>query len=123
MENKKIKQFLIENTIFFIVFNLIRYFFIDFRTLKICLYLLIILFVSYRNLAYISSVKINKIRHYTFFVILLCLMFEISKKISYIIGILRRYDDVPFLIGLSVSSVAILLYFLLLLIISKLIYK
>lgn len=114
MENKKNIRMLIENIIFFVFFYAVGFLFADFRTLKICLFLVLILLISYRNMHYIGSINSNKIKHYIFFVISLCILFEASKTISHFIGILPRYDDIPFLIGFAVSSVAIALYFLLL---------
>jgi hypothetical protein len=114
MENNKNIKMLLENTVFFVFFYAIGFLFADFRFLKICLFFVLILLISYRNMIYISSLNSNKIKHYIFFVISLSIMFEASKIISYFIGILPRYNDIPFLIGFTVSSVAIIFYFLLL---------
>ena len=119
MENRKNIKMLLENTIFFVFFYAIGFLFADLRILKICLFLVLILLISYRNMRYISSINSNKIKHYIFFVISLCIMFEVSKIISCFIGILPRYDDIPFLIGFTVSSVVIIFYFLLLLTLSN----
>lgn len=119
MENNRNIKMLLENTVFFVFFYAVGFLFADFRFLKICLFLVLILLISYRNMHYINSINLNKIKHYILFVISLCIIFEVSKIISYFIGILPRYNDVPFLIGFTVSSVAIILYFLLLLAGSK----
>ena len=123
MENKKNIKMLFENVIFLVLFYAIGFLFADFRVLKISLFSIFIILISFRNIVYINSIAFNKIKHYVFFVISLSIMFEASKMISHFIGILPRYDDIPFLIGFTMSILSMILYFSLLLFISKWINK
>lgn len=123
MENNKYIKILLENVVFLILLQTIGFLLIDFRVFKILLFVILIILISYRNSTYIGSIKIEKAKRYFLFILSISILFEISKIISFFVGILPRYADIPILIGFGISFIVITSYFLLLLLTNELLIK
>lgn len=121
MENNKLLKLLFENIIFFSIFYLTGHLLLDFRIMKICIYLILIVIISYRNIRYLRAFKSSKLKFSLLFVLGLSIIYELSKTISFNIGILPRYDETPFFIGYMISLSCIVIYYLLLLIVNYII--
>lgn len=123
MENRRILRMIFEIITFFILFYIVGYFFIEYRILKIALFLLLILLFSYRNILYINFFRYKKYKFAILFIFFLTFIFEISKAIGYSIGLLPKYTDVHFIFSILASLFSITIYYLILLLVSNFIKK
>lgn len=95
--------------VFFILLFCIERTFDAHRNIKVVLGLLLVLWISFVMCKYI--LRSDKMIYTSFLMgLFLCFLFEISKYIKHLFGFLPYYGDVPIVISILISVLAVFVY-------------
>jgi hypothetical protein len=82
----------------------------EYRVVKVVILLALFLWISYQNGRYLFAAKEYGFKPYFKLLLITFFLFELSKIVTYFMGYLPRYTDVPLGIGFVVSFLTISLY-------------